>query len=82
MVENLGPAPATAALRVGGNPRSATVLHLTARSPLATGGITIQGAQVAADGSFRPGAPDSVGCTGGSCAVTIAPYSAVIVTVG
>jgi hypothetical protein len=82
MVENLSPTPAKAALRVGGNPRSATVLRLTAPSPLATSGITIQGAQVAADGSFTPGAPGTIGCAAGSCPVTIAPYSAVVVAVG
>jgi hypothetical protein len=82
MVENLSATPTTAALQVGGNPRSATVLHLTAPSPLATSGITIQGAQVAADGSFTPGAPSTVGCAEGTCPVTIAPYTAVIVTVG
>jgi hypothetical protein len=82
MVENLSATPTTAALQVGGNPASATVLSLTAPSPLATRGITIQGAQVAADGSFTPGAPDTVGCAEGTCTVTIAPYTAVIVAVG
>jgi hypothetical protein len=82
MVENLSATPTTAALQVGGNPQSATVLYLTAQSPLATSGITIQGAQVAADGSFTPGAPSMVGCAAGTCPVTIAPYTAVIVTVG
>jgi hypothetical protein len=82
MVENLSATPATATLQVGGSPQSATVLHLTAPSPLATSGITIQGAQVAADGSFTPGAPSTVGCAAGACPVTIAPYTAVIVTVG
>jgi hypothetical protein len=82
MVENLSATPTTAALQAGGNPRSATVLHLTAPSPLATSGITIQGAQVAADGSFTPGAPSTVGCAEGTCPVTIAPYTAVIVTIG
>jgi hypothetical protein len=74
------PPPAGAA--GSGNPQSATVLYLTAQSPLATSGITIQGAQVAADGSFTPGAPSMVGCAAGTCPVTIAPYTAVIVTVG
>lgn len=82
MVENLSATPTTAALQVGGNPQSAAVLHLTAPSPLATSGITIQGAQVAADGSFTPGAPSTVACAEGTCPVTIAPYTAVIVTVG
>ena len=82
MVENLSATPTTAALQVGGNPRSASILRLSAPSPLATSGITIQGAQVAADGSFTPGAPGTVGCAAGTCSVAIAPYTAVIVTVG
>jgi hypothetical protein len=82
MVENLSATPTTATLQVGGNPQSATILHLAAPSPLATSGITIQGAQVAADGSFTPGAPSTVGCAEGTCLVTIAPYTAVIVAVG
>ncbi len=82
MVENLSATPTTAALQVGGHPRSAKVLHLTAPSPLATSGIRIQGAQVGADGSFTPGAPSTIGCAEGACSVSIAPYTAVIVTVG
>jgi hypothetical protein len=82
MVENLSATPTTAALQVGGHPRSATVLHLTAPSPLATSGIRIQGAQVGADGSFTPGAPSTIGCAEGACSVPIAPYTAVIVKVG
>jgi hypothetical protein len=82
MVENLSATPTTAALQLGGDPQSATVLALTAPSPLATSGVTIQGAQVAADGSFTPGAPSTVGCAQGTCSVAIAPYTAVIVTVG
>jgi hypothetical protein len=82
MVENLSGTPTTAALRVGGSPRSATVLHLTGPSLVATSGIEIQGATVAANGSFTPGRPGTVGCAAGTCPVTIAPYSAVVVGVG
>jgi hypothetical protein len=82
MVENLSATPTTATLQVGGSPQWATVLDLTAPSPLATSGITIQGAQVAADGSFTPGPPGTIGCADGTCPVPIAPYTAVIVTVG
>jgi hypothetical protein len=37
---------------------------------------------VAANGSFTAGPPDTVHCTKGSCPVTIAPYTAVLVTIG
>jgi hypothetical protein len=82
IVENLSASHTTAALRVGGHPSSATVIHLTGPSLLATSGVRIQGGAVAADGSFTPGRPDTVGCSSGSCSVTIAPYSAVLVTIG
>jgi hypothetical protein len=81
IVENLTPYQADAALRVGGDPGSATALQLTAPSVLATSGVSIQGAVVAPNGSFTPGTPDSLSCSAGSCPVTIAPYSAVLVTV-
>jgi hypothetical protein len=82
IVENLSQYQADAALRVGGHPGSAAVLHLTAPSLLATSGVRIQGAAVTADGSFTHGTPDTVRCSSGSCPVTIAPYAAVLVTVG
>jgi hypothetical protein len=82
IVENLSPYQTSAALRVGGHPGSATVLRLTGPSLLATSGVRIQGAAVAADGSFTPGTLDSVQCSSGNCPVTIAPYSAMLVTVG
>ena len=82
IVENLSQYTAGARLRVGGHPASATVLHLTGPSLLATSGVRIQGAAVAANGSFAPGKPDTVRCSAGSCPVTIAPYTAVLVTVG
>ena len=82
IAENLTGAAAKATLRLGGTPSSATVLRLTGPSLLATSGVRIQGAAVAADGSFTPGAPNTVKCSSGSCLVTLAPYSAVLVTVG
>jgi hypothetical protein len=82
IVENLSQYHTNAALRVGGHPGSATVVHLTGPSLLATSGVRIQGAAVAADGSFTPGKPDTIRCSSGSCPVAIAPYSAVLVTVG
>jgi len=69
-------------LRVGGAATSAAVLRLTGPSLLATSGVRIQGAAVAANGSFTPGPPSTVTCASGSCRVTLAPYSAVLVTVG
>lgn len=82
IVENLSQDQTNATLRVGGHPGSAAVLQLTGPSLLATSGVSIQGAAVAANGSFTPGTPDTVHCSSGSCPVTIAPYSAVLVTVG
>jgi len=82
MVENLAGSAARVALRVGGNARSASVLHLTGPSLLATWGVRIQGASVAANGGFKPGRPNIVKCGSGSCTVTLAPYSAALVTIG
>lgn len=81
IAEDLTGAAARVTLRVGGAATSATVLHLTGPSLLATSGVTIQGAAVGADGSFAPGAPNTVKCSAGSCRVTLAPYSAVLVSV-
>lgn len=82
IVENLSEYQTHAVLRVGAHPGSATILHLTGPSLLATSGVRIQGAAVAANGSFTPGKPDTVHCSSRSCPVTIAPYSAVLVTIG
>jgi hypothetical protein len=82
MVENLAGSAARVALRAGGNPKSASVLRLTGPSLLATWGVQIQGASVAANGTLKPGRPDTVKCASGACPVTLAPYSAAIVTIG
>jgi hypothetical protein len=76
MVENLGAQPATVALRVSGNPLSASVLHLTGTNLFATSGTKIQGATVAKNGSFTPGKSDTVRCVSGSCVLTLQPYTA------
>jgi hypothetical protein len=68
-------------LRTGGGVSSATALRMMAPSLLATSGVRIQGAQVAADGSFTAGAPSAVECASGTCQLTLAPYSAALVTV-
>jgi hypothetical protein len=81
IVEDLTDSQAKVTLRVGGTPSSAAVLHLTGPSLLATSGVRIQGTAVAADGSFAPGAPNTVKCSSGDCRVTLAPYSAVLVTI-
>jgi hypothetical protein len=82
MVENLSRDRADATLRLGGYRGTASVLRLTGPSPLATSGVKIQGESVAANGTFSPGKPGTVRCTSRGCPVTIAPYSAVLVTLG
>lgn len=82
IVENLNQYQANVTLRVSGHPATVKVLHLTAPSLLATSGVEIQGATVAANGDFEPGKPDTVQCTSRSCPVTITPYTAVLLTVG
>ena len=59
---------------------SAQVLHLTGSSPLATSGVEIQGSPVAANGKLSPGSPDPVACPLATCALTLAPHSAALVT--
>ena len=82
IVENLSRYQTNVALRVSGHPDTGTVLHLTGPSLLATSGVEIQGATVAANGGFKPGKPDTVHCSSRSCSVTIAPYTAVLVAIG
>jgi len=80
IVENLKRFAANVTLLPGGNPREAAVLHLTGPSLLATSGVRIQGAAVARNGTFTPGRATTVTCESGGCPVTLAPYSAVLVT--
>lgn len=82
MLENLTPDQLDATLHVGDGYGSATVLNLTGPGPLATSGVEIQGASVAANGDFDPGSPDTVQCAPRGCPVTLAPYSAAMVSVG
>lgn len=79
VVENLSPYRAATRVRAGG--KSASALAMTAPSLLATSGVRIQGGEVAADGTFSPGRPAPVACPAGVCRLTIAPYSAVLLTV-
>ena len=80
MLENLGKEQADTTLRVGHYSGNATILALTGPDPLATSGVQIQGASVAANGTFRPGSPDVVRCEPTGCQVALPPYSAALVT--
>lgn len=79
LVENLSPYRAATKVRAGGT--SATSLTMTAPSLLATSGVRIQGAEVGRNGTFSAGPPTAVACPAGTCRLTIAPYSAVLLTV-
>jgi hypothetical protein len=80
MVENLTQNSADVSLQVAGA-QTASVLHLTAPSLLATSGVRIQGASVAANGSLQPGKANTARCSSGGCPITLAPYTAALVTV-
>ncbi len=83
MLENLSPALASTTLHLSGYHGPVSVIRLTAPSVLATSGIKIQGAAVAADGAIKTGKPSTVECgSSGNCALTLAPYSAALVTLG
>jgi hypothetical protein len=81
IVEDLTDAPADVTLQVGRDPSKAAVWHLTGPSLLATDGVRIQGAAVRGNGTFTPGRPATVRCSGGRCRLTLAPYSAAVVAV-
>lgn len=83
LVENLGPDRAATAVHTGtaAASASASALTMTAPSVLATTGVRIQGAQVAANGTFTAGPPTPVACPAGTCRLTIAPYSAAMLTI-
>lgn len=80
VVENLDGTPATITLAAGRATGSAGMLHLTAASLEATGGVQIQGAAVEPDGGFTPGRPDHVVCAAGRCPIRLAPYTAAVIT--
>ncbi|MEV4614692.1 hypothetical protein AB0K43_19140 [Kitasatospora sp. NPDC049258] len=79
LLENLDGAAATVGVRPG-EATGVSVLTMTAPGLDAKAGVKIQGASVAADGSFAPGAPDHADCPGGTCRITLAPYSAVVLS--
>lgn len=80
IIENFGQHQTSVGLSASTLPADATVLHLTAPSLLATSGIKIQGATVNANGALKPGSPDHVQCSTDGCPITIAPHSAVLVS--
>jgi hypothetical protein len=82
LVENLSSRATTTALKPTGYKGHASALQLTGGSPLATSGVKIQGAQVAANGTLTPGKASSINCTSGTCTLAMAPYTALIVTLG
>ena len=83
MLENLNGQATNVTLNVGGSARAAGVIRLTAPGLLAKSGVAIQGAQVAVDGRIRPGSPTVIKCpSAGKCQLTLAPYTAAIVSIG
>jgi hypothetical protein len=82
MVENLSSAQASVAIHHTGFVGVGSMLRLAGPSLLATSGVTIQDQAVAADGSFAPGQPGSLRCRPSGCAVSLPPYSAVVLTLG
>lgn len=81
MVENMNRAAAAVRLDVGSYRGAATAARLRAPALLATSGVTIAGARVAADGTFSPGRPDTLHCGAAGCALPMPGYSAALVTV-
>ncbi|HEX6519230.1 MAG TPA: hypothetical protein VF070_04335 [Streptosporangiaceae bacterium] len=81
LVENLSPYRAATSVNPVASATSASELVMSAPSLLATYGVRIQDAQVAANGTFSPGLATPVACHGGTCRVTIEPYSAMMLTV-
>ncbi|TVZ01369.1 hypothetical protein EAS64_34450 [Trebonia kvetii] len=82
MVENLSQQQASVAIGVGSYRGTAKVLRMTGPSLLATSGVRLQGASVTRKGGIKLGNPGTITCTAGGCPVTLAPYSAAIVTIG
>jgi hypothetical protein len=80
LVENLSNVTLTSSVRAGNTSGSGSLLALTASSLTATSGVHIQGSAVATNGTFTPGTATAVTCAGGSCGMTLQPYSAVILT--
>ena len=82
MVENLSQQQASVTIDVGSYRGTAKVLRMTGPSLLATSGVRLQGASVTRKGGIKLGNPGTITCTAGGCPVTLAPYSAAMVTIG
>jgi hypothetical protein len=82
LVENMSADQTATTITTGSGASGATELTMTAPSLLAQSGIRIQGSEIGSDGALRPGPPTPVSCAAGSCHVTLAPYSAAIVSAG
>jgi hypothetical protein len=82
LVENMSSHTTSTALKVAGYKGHASALQMTGGSPLATSGVKIQGKTVAANGTLTPGKASSVNCTTGTCTLAMAPYTALVVTLG
>jgi hypothetical protein len=80
IIENLSQYHSATTIKVGGHPGTATVLGLTGPSLLATSGVQIQGASVGANGKITPHKPNTISCSKSGCALTVNPYSAVLIT--
>jgi hypothetical protein len=80
IIENLSQSHSATTIKVTGHAGRATVLQMTGPSLLATSGVQIQNASVAANGTITPGAPKTITCTKSGCSLTVNPYSAVLLT--
>ena len=80
VIEYLSGSAAALSLDAGSVSGTASTQSLTGPSLSATSGVKIQGASVQADGAFTPGKPSRLSCTAGQCPLTLAPDTAIIVT--
>lgn len=80
LLENLDPTATTISLSAGKATGKARVLRLTASGLSATSGVQIQGQSIGSDGLLKPGKPESVSCTAGTCQVQLPATSAAIIT--
>jgi hypothetical protein len=70
-------APLALSLPAGGA-AAARIMRLTGQGLSATQGTSFAGAQVAPDGSWSPGPPETVGAAAGKLSVTVPPASAAL----
>ena len=79
VIANLGADTVQTSLKAGSRNGAGSLIRLTAPALTATTGVQIQGAAVATNGTFTPGAASPVTCTAGTCPLTLQPYSAAVV---